>query len=242
MINKLEEIVRKVGQEIINSREKDLHRIELKKDKSPLTRADKLSSKLLTDYLKNILDIPVLSEEAVIAYDVRKHWDFYWMIDPLDGTKEFINGYDDFCINIALINNNQPYLGVIFAPLLNEFYVGGVETKFQYLGPTIPVQKSEQNISVVTSRFHKSTFMEHYIQAHQVNNVVEIGSAIKFGRVALGEFSLYPRFQGSYEWDTAAGQAIIKSSGGKIIDLITCKELVYNKQDLRNNFFIAYNE
>ncbi len=140
------------------------------------------------------------------------------MIDPLDGTKEFINKNDEFCINIALIEKNEPVLGMIFAPRLNELYYAQKNKGFKYIGPQ---KKKNSKITVAISRFHHSKQTEEFIKLNKWDNFSAVGAAIKFGRIAIGEIGIYPRYEGSKEWDIAAGHVILQEAGGKIIDLST---------------------
>lgn len=208
-----------------------------KKDNSPVTHADKASHGFLTEALPQLCDLPVLSEEDVIPYEERKNWGTFWMIDPLDGTKEFINGYDDFCINVALIQNQKPVLGVIYGPKLQELYYADLSSGFEYRGS---LHESPQNSPVVAiSRFHHSDATKKFMELNNLSYSNTIGAGLKFGRMALGLIDIYPRFEGSKEWDTAAGQMILETSGGTMMDLITQTHLIYNKKSIQNNYFIA---
>jgi 3'(2'), 5'-bisphosphate nucleotidase len=237
MDKNLIEIIRGAGKEILkfcgNSK------VTYKEDKSPFTLADQASHNFLCTHLVKVRNIPILSEEHDVPYEVRKNWKEFWLIDPLDGTKEFINGLDDFCINIALIQNNKPVLGIIYAPRLDELYCAEHNKGFQYIGPP-HLQTNHDNITVGISRFHHSEKTSHFMKINHLYSTYTIAAALKFGRMALGQIDLYPRFEGSKEWDTAAGQIILKESGYKIIDLITGHEPVYNKPTIKNNYFIAF--
>jgi 3'(2'), 5'-bisphosphate nucleotidase len=209
-----------------------------KEDKSPLTLADQASHKYLCQKLLEIKNIPIVSEENEIAFYIRKDWDEFWLIDPLDGTKEFISGFDDFCINIAIIQKHKPILGVIYAPKLNELYWAEQGKGFEYHG--IPQKRSSETETIVAvSRFHNSEISKNFITINNLNHIYTVGAALKFGRMALGQIDLYPRFEGSKEWDTAAGQIILKEAKCNMFDLTTKKEPSYNKPDVRNNYFIA---
>lgn len=244
MISVLEPIMLEVGELILNlfnlnaSNPEKLN-LQAKKDSSPVTIADVRSSAFLTEKLKSIFNIPVLSEESIVDYNTRRQWESFWLIDPLDGTKEFINGYDDFSVSVALVEGKRPVLGAIYAPRLQELYFGGDRYDFQYKGPKISFKNSQNENKIAVSRFHDSHLTNLYAQYHAMQSPVVIGSALKFGRLALGQFSCYPRFQGSWEWDIAAGHAIVNSVGGQVIDLVTLETPVYNKKNLKNNFFIA---
>lgn len=212
----------------------------LKDDASPVTKADFASHALLTSSLKRVKNIPILSEENIIEYDVRKKWDEFWLIDPLDGTKEFINGDQEFCISVALIRQNHPIVGAIYAPALDEFFYAEKGVGFNQTSLHLHENHSKDSAYVIAvSRFHHSEKTEKFLSEHNLSNVKSIGSALKFCRLATGEIDLYPRFEGSKEWDIAAGHLILKESGGNIMDLKTNTEPVYNKPQLENNFFIA---
>lgn len=239
MINALETIMREAGEIIFSLSSSKTLNVQEKKDSSPVTAADIECGNFLTKKLKKIIDIPVISEESPVDYEIRKKWKRFWLVDPLDGTKEFINGHDDFSICVALVEENRPVLGAIYAPKLQEFYIGGDKYDFRYKGPQILSEGDKNETTIAASRFHNSPATDLYTKYHNMKTPIIIGSAIKFGRLALGQFSLYPRFQGSWEWDIAAGHAILNSVGGKIIDLITLAPPLYNKKILKNNFFIA---
>ena len=238
MRENLQDILRQSGSAIMNyfgSAE-----FTLKDDASPVTKADRASHALLTSSLKRLKNIPVLSEENILEYGVRKNWYEFWLIDPLDGTKEFINGDKDFCISVALINQNSPIVGAIYAPALDEFFYAERAKIFSYEGPRRNVfHQNSYNTKVAVSRFHHSEKTKKFLSDHKLNSLESIGSALKFCRLAMGEIDLYPRFEGSKEWDIAAGHLILKESGGSIIDLKTKTEPVYNKPLLENNFFIS---
>lgn len=238
MINSAQQIIREAGK-IILSHYDSRKTSQLKADKSPLTLADQQSHTFLNRALKQLRNIPVLSEEGESAYEVRQYWSEFWMIDPLDGTKEFINGHADFCINIALIQNNTPTLGIIYAPLLDEMYAAEKGKGVAYRGcpekslPSI-------NLKTATSRSHLSPPTVEFMKINELSDVTPMGSALKFGRLALGEIDLYPRFEGSMEWDIAAGQVILEEAECHLIDLVTGQKPSYNKPNLLNNSFIAY--
>jgi 3'(2'), 5'-bisphosphate nucleotidase len=237
MIDLVQDAAKNAGKLVLDVFQKDIH-IQQKSDGSPLTIADELSHTFLMQALPKILNVPVLSEECNISYDERRNWQLFWLIDPLDGTKEFINGQKDFCVNIALIQHQMPILGVIYAPALNEMYVAEKGRGFSAIG-IAPPQRNDNKITVAESRFHHSQETQNFIKRCNLGPSITIGAALKFCRIALGEIDIYPRFQGSSEWDTAAGQIIVEEAGGKVIDLQTQQPPVYNKTSIRNNNFIA---
>jgi 3'(2'), 5'-bisphosphate nucleotidase len=166
-------------------------------------------------------------------------------VDPLDGTKDFIAANDEFTVNIALIENGVPVLGLIYAPALDEIYFAkkgdgallikdGLETKLP--------NKQCSGIIAGRSRFHDSDSFDEFLKINKIESSIAFGSALKFGKLAMGAINIYPRFVGSSEWDIAAGHLIVKEAGCDIIDLETFREPVYNKTSIRNNNFIAHNK
>ena len=231
--------------------------IVLKEDKSPLTKADLESNELIINSLLNInKDIPILSEESLVDWSIRKNWQTYWLVDPLDGTKEFIKQNNEFSINIALIKNNRPVLGVVYAPATSMIYFsfkGGGSYKLNieevteiknYFDHSIKLQTSKRNMNdylkVISSRSHPNDEFEEWIK----NNLKEFelikkGSALKFCNVAEGSADIYPRFKPTCEWDIAAGHIILIEAGGKL-ETLDQKELLYNsKESVINPHFIA---
>lgn len=237
MINLVKKAAQEAGQRIQEVLKQSVISSQ-KEDGSPLTIADQLSHDVLVMALPKILNVPVLSEECSISYKERKNWETFWLIDPLDGTKEFLEGEKDFCINIALIRNQRPILGVIYAPALNEMYWAEKGRGFSASGIQ-SLQRDDKNQVVATSRFHHSPSTQTFIETHKLGPAVTIGAALKFCRLALGEIDIYPRFQGSSEWDIGAGQIIVEEAGGYMIDLTTGESPLYNKPSTRNNHFIA---
>ena len=234
--------------------------VEIKDDKSPLTEADKKANDIINSYLKET-DFPIISEEnKQIDYDVRKTWTTCWVVDPVDGTKEFIKRNGEFTVNIALVSGGSPKLGVIYMPATKTIYYADVEKKQGYkmkltshdtsvetilenaevLQPKIEDAKT---IQVVGSRSHMSQETLDYVEVlKQKGNEVEIvskGSSLKFCLVAEGNADVYPRFAPTMEWDTAAGQAICNAVGVEVISNETNKPLLYNKENLLNPWFLV---
>lgn len=216
--------------------------IEAKADNSPLTLADKASHKAIVEKLEKTA-IPILSEEGrEIPYSERKDWEYFWMIDPLDGTKEFIKKNGEFTVNIALIHQNAPVLGVVFTPVLNDlFWAVKGEGAFKN-GKKISVNEfslSTPGLKVVASRSHLNEETEQYLAALSEPEIVSKGSSLKLLMVADGEADLYPRYAPTMEWDTAAAQIIVEEAGG----LVTIKDentaVRYNKENLLNPHFLV---
>lgn len=227
-------------------------KVDIKSDKSPVTLADKLASKLIIKGLQEILpNIPAISEEEVIPYfEKRKHWDLFWLIDPLDGTKEFVNRTDEFTVNIALIKNNLPIFGIIHHPIRKvSFYASKNLGTFKIDHQTILLPKittsaiSKENLMVAGSRSHSSDAFIEYIEKikpdYQNIEIKRLGSSYKFCMAAEGLIDIYPRFGRTMEWDTAAGQIICNEVGKKIFQQSSSEELIYNKENLANPWFLA---
>jgi 3'(2'), 5'-bisphosphate nucleotidase len=231
-----------------------------KDDASPLTLADERSNTIINSFL-DVTGIPVISEEnKAIDYVTRKDWDTCWIIDPVDGTKEFIKRNGEFTVNIALVKDGIPQLGVIYVPVSQTLYFADVSTYRSYKavlkGHDIsfdevmavasliqPRQQHDDKVIVVGSRSHMNTATEQFIEAlKERGKTVEIvskGSSLKFCLVAEGYADIYPRFAPTMEWDTAAGQAICNAVGVTVISQKTNTTLEYNKQELLNPWFIV---
>ena len=225
-----------------------------KDDESPLTKADLASHKIITDSIKKITpDIPILSEEEFIDWKIRKKWKKYWLIDPLDGTKEFIKKNDEFTVNIALIENNRPILGVIYTPALNELFYSIknfgsykilTKKKLNTLkeAKRISINKKKSNkIKIVGSRSHSNPILDKWINKNfNEFDILQKGSSLKFCLIAEGSADIYPRFGPTSEWDIAAGHIILEEAGGKLKS-IDNKEILYNeKENILNPEFFAY--
>jgi len=225
----------------------------LKKDGSPVTEADLASSRIISSFLSKS-NIPIICEEIdVESYEKRKTWNSFWLVDPLDGTKEFINGNGEFAINIALLEKNEPIFGIVCSPVQELILLGGKEIGvfiFNFNDAHNSDAWQEINnkpinnpITIATSRRHSSSKDILFFHELQVKfgktQFIEKGSALKFIDLALGKADLYPRFAPTMEWDTASGHAIISALGGVIIHPETRKSLTYNKEDLHNPHFIA---
>ena len=225
-----------------------------KDDESPLTKADLASHKIITDSIKKITpDIPILSEEEFIDWKIRKKWKKYWLIDPLDGTKEFIKKNDEFTVNIALIENNRPILGVIYTPALNELFYSIknfgsykilTKKKLNTLkeAKRITINKKKSNkVKIVGSRSHSNPILEKWVNKNfNEFDILQKGSSLKFCLIAEGSADIYPRFGPTSEWDIAAGHIILEEAGGKLKS-IDNKEILYNeKENILNPEFFAY--
>ena len=234
--------------------------VEYKDDKSPLTMADKNANEIILSFLQET-DIPVLSEEGrAIPYSERKYWKQLWIVDPLDGTKEFVKKNDEFTVNIALIKNRVPVMGVVYAPVLDELYFGEkgagayklnkaseVTNDFEEVEQQalkLPLKNTRSYFAVVASRSHLSSETMEYIEElrkeHDEIKIVSKGSSLKICMVAEGTADIYPRFAPTSEWDTAAGHAVVLASGSRIVQANNPDdEVVYNKEDVLNPWFIV---
>ena len=232
--------------------------VEFKGDNSPLTKADTASHNVIMSFLSKT-DIPVLSEEGRdISYEERKDWSQLWIVDPIDGTKEFIKRNGEFTVNIALIENQKTQIGVIFVPVTGELYfstkeMGAFKVKVDLEnfdvealilnGNKLPLQREDKTFTVVASRSHMSLETETYVQEmrdiHGEINLISKGSSLKLCLLAEGTADCYPRFAPTMEWDTAAGQAICEHAGFSVIDWETKEALLYNRPKLLNNWFLV---
>lgn len=248
----------KAGKRIMDIYNNESFDVDFKSDASPLTKADLASHEIIVNYLKET-EIPILSEEGKhLSYDIRKTWDTLWIVDPIDGTKEFIKKNGEFTVNIALVENQVPILGVIYVPVLQELYFASKElgsfklaniTQFSSLenilktAKKLPLSTEKENFTVVASKSHLSKETEAYIEQleKEHGDVITIskGSSLKLCMVAEGIADQYPRFAPTMEWDTAAGQAIGKYAGKTVYDFKTQKEMLYNREELLNNWFIV---
>ena len=236
---------KKAGEKILQIYGEDFS-VSYKKDKSPLTIADRIANDIIESYLLKT-NIPILSEEGNLTeYKDRENWKLLWIVDPLDGTKEFIKRNGEFTVNIALVKNGKPILGVVFVPVKGWLYYGSSNGSYREIDEKkvkLPLENKSTSFKVVGSRSHQSPETKQYfddIKKRKKNvEIVSMGSSIKICLVAEGSADVYPRFAPTMEWDTAAGHAIAKYAGKKLIDLKTNQEMVYNRERLKNNWFIV---
>ena len=230
--------------------------VEHKDDKSPLTLADKNCNEVIESFLTKT-NIPILSEEgAKIVYADRKDWQYSWLVDPLDGTKEFVKRNGEFTVNIALIHNGNPIMGVIYIPVKEELYfameglgsykvsVNSVIENLETLitsSDILPINHKRANYVIVGSRSHMSAeteaFFEQKKKEHGNVEVMAVGSSLKLCMVAEGKADVYPRYAPTMEWDTGAGHAIAKYAGFSVKQYNSSKDVVYNKESLLNPWF-----
>jgi 3'(2'), 5'-bisphosphate nucleotidase len=220
---------------------------EAKGDNSPLTLADKKAHNTISKILKST-NLPILSEEGkTILYDERKNWEYFWMVDPLDGTKEFIKRNGEFTVNIALIYKSTPVLGVVSVPVTGETYFAAAgKGAFIRKGDTElklpihhPVDLSKSGLRVVASRSHMNDETQSFINQLKEPSLVSKGSSLKFMLLAEGNADVYPRYAPTMEWDTAAAHAIVNEVGARVLQFGKKEELRYNKEDLLNPYFLV---
>ena len=245
MLSSVIEIARKAGEEILRVYGESFG-VSYKEDRSPLTDADRNSNTVITGELSRLFaDIPVISEEDALApYEARKKFRRFWLIDPLDGTKEFIKRNGEFTVNIALIEERVSVLGVVYAPAKGLlYYAAKGEGAYKVSGGGSPIRLPrrelvEGEIRVVSSRSHPSPRAEEYLKRFRIKENVHAGSSLKFCVVAEGGADLYPRFGETTEWDTAAGQCVAEEAGVLVVGL-DGERLIYNKESLIQPGFIV---
>ncbi len=241
------------GKEILDVYYNSDFDVEFKADNSPLTIADKRAHEVIIKHLQTT-EIPILSEEGKsIQFEERKIWDVFWLVDPLDGTKEFIKRNDEFTVNIALIKGNTPIAGVVYVPVTKTLYYSNSEGSYKAsVNPEkgtltaiqkLPLNIQKENFVVVGSKSHMNESTQNYIQSLDTSGKeIEMksrGSSLKICMVAEGLADVYPRLAPTMEWDTAAGHSIAKYAGKEIIQYENNKPVVYNKENLLNPWFVV---
>ena len=232
--------------------------VEHKDDESPLTLADKNCNEVIENHLLDT-DIPFLSEEGVkITYSKRKDWEYFWLVDPLDGTKEFVKRNGEFTINIALICNGNPIMGVIYVPVKEDLYfameglgsykvsvnsaIENIETLISS-SDSLPIDYKREDYVIVGSRSHMSAetevFFDEMKEKHGNIEVLAVGSSLKICMVAEGKADAYPRYAPTMEWDTGAGHAIAKYAGFSVKQYNSTEDVIYNKENLLNPWFLV---
>lgn len=256
-IEEIKNIALEAGVEIMKIYQKDFQ-VEYKDDKSPLTQADKVSNEIICSSLKKLYpNIPILSEEnKEVIFEDRKDWEYYWCIDPIDGTKEFIKKNDEFTVNIALIYQDTPVLGVVYAPAIDKLYSGKKNEGAYLNNEKLPLKHSDKKFIVVASKSHLSEETEHFIDDLKLKypylETNSKGSSLKLCMVAEGIADIYPRIAPTMEWDTAAADAIVREVGKmtyqydeslKALEYLNVnhklKPLIYNKENLLNPYFVV---
>lgn len=221
--------------------------VQAKDDQSPLTQADMASHRIIMEGLARLTpDLPVISEESGLpGFEERSQWNPYWLIDPLDGTKEFVKRNDEFTVNIALIEDHQPVFGVVHVPVGNTTYSGcrGVGAEIRVNGaeprPIGVARESATPVRVVGSRSHLGTSLDQFLKKLGDFEMHPTGSSLKFCLVAEGRADVYPRLGPTSEWDTAAAQAVVEQAGGAVLELDGIPLSYNNKSDILNPHFLV---
>jgi 3'(2'), 5'-bisphosphate nucleotidase len=247
-IEQLKTIAREAGAAIMEVYQQDDFGVIDKEDKSPLTKADKAANDIICAGLEKLDEpFPIISEENKdIPFESRRNFTTFWLVDPLDGTKEFIKRNGEFTVNIALISNGKPVFGVVYAPVPNTMYYAA-EGSGAFIETDDGEKKLEAatfsmkdaSLNVVCSRSHLNDETQSFIDKLTAPETVSKGSSLKFLILATGEAHLYPRIAPTMEWDTGAAQCVLEEAGGKVVEYETGEPLRYNKQVLLNPFFLA---
>lgn len=249
----IKKIAQEAGEAIMEIYNSDFA-VEVKEDKSPLTVADKASNEVIVNSLQSHYpSIPIISEEnKLTSYNERKGWNYCWVVDPLDGTKEFINRNGEFTVNIALLKGNEPVLGVVYVPAQAKTYFAKKgEGAFLIDGEASPIRLTVRKLAndgvlkVVGSRSHNSPEVDAYVNQLKEKfprvEFVAAGSSLKFCLVAEGKADVYPRLAPTMEWDTCAGQVVATEAGAEVLRYPELTPLGYNKENLLNPYFIVRN-
>jgi len=243
-IEDLKQISLEAGKLIMEIYNKDFQ-IDYKDDKSPLTEADTKSNELICNSLNRLYpNIPIMSEESKqTPYHIRKDWEYYFCVDPIDGTKEFIKKNGEFTVNIALIHRNTPILGVVYAPALNDMYYTDGKNSFKN-EEKLPLKINntpKEKLFVVASKSHLSSETQDFINNLDTKEVEQVskGSSLKLCMVAEGIADIYPRLAPTMEWDTAAADAVVRNAGKMTYQYESNNPVVYNKKDLLNPWFMV---
>jgi len=245
LIDPIANLAADAGQAILEVYATDFD-VQSKDDESPLTQADLASHYCIVAGLEALTpDIPIISEEEGLpTFEERGQWQRYWLIDPLDGTREFVNRNGEFTVNIALIDSHRPIFGVVHVPVQSKTYIGceghGAELREGDATTAIHVaEASGQPVRIVGSRSHRGSSLDAFLEKVGESEMIPMGSSLKFCVVAEGGADIYPRLGPTSEWDTAAAQAVVEQAGGKVLEL-DGKPLSYNaKPEILNPWFIV---
>ena len=252
LLTEVDAVAREAGAAILEiyNQEGDLD-ITTKDNDSPLTEADLAAHRIIVGSLRDLTPaLPILSEESrAVSWEERQSWQTYWLVDPLDGTKEFINRNGEFTVNIALIDNGRPILGVVFVPVLGITYSGSPDGAWKEENgqreniSTAAIEKEQHTVAVVASRSHKGEELEAWLERAAVRfpqmELVSMGSSLKICLVAEGKADIYPRLALTSEWDTAAAQAILEAAGGILTDTEFSIYRYNQKEEILNPYFFA---
>jgi len=244
-ILKINEIAYQAGNEILKIYDTTFE-VEIKDDNSPLTIADKKSHQIIEMGLTNLFpNIPILSEEGVsIDYSQRSKWKKFWLIDPLDGTKEFVKKNGEFTVNIALIEDGKSIFGSVYAPYTKELFwahkgMGSWKSLNKKKPNKLCVSKSLSKKRIVISRSHPNNLVQSFIKQFNDYELIRMGSSLKLCIIAEGKADIYPRLGPTSEWDIAAAQCVVEEAGGTVLEYKKDKPLIYNKKNILNPFFIV---
>jgi 3'(2'), 5'-bisphosphate nucleotidase len=248
LLEPVRRIARRAGEAVSEIYATAATEVTYKQDRSPLTAADLASQGVILPALRELTpEIPILSEEsAAQPWETRRSWRRFWLVDPLDGTKEFLKRNGEFTVNIALVEEGRAVLGVVHAPVLGRDYLGaagrgawreedGERTTLRAAGT------GEPELAVVASRSHAGGLLAAFLAKLPAHRLVSLGSSLKLCLVAEGAADFYPRLGPTMEWDTAAAHAVVSAAGGRVVDL-DGEELTYGKQDLHNPHFLVLGE
>ncbi|HEB62687.1 MAG TPA: 3'(2'),5'-bisphosphate nucleotidase [Bacteroidetes bacterium] len=251
LVEAIKEIAVNAGKAILDIYNKEADfQVESKADDSPLTIADRTANTIICNGLKKLAtQYPIISEEnKMIPYEERKNYDYYWLVDPLDGTKEFIKRNGEFTVNIALIHQTRSVMGVVYTPISNEifwaikgegaFYNNGFTTDEKLI--VNDFKFTDKALHIVCSRSHLNDETKTFVSQFEAHQLVPKGSSLKFLIIAQGAAEIYPRLAPTMEWDTAAAQIILEEAGGKVIQHNSMEALKYNKENMLNPSFVAY--
>jgi len=243
-IKEINAIAKEAGKAILAVYKKDFD-VNYKEDSSPLTKADLKANEIICSNLQKLYpNIPIISEEnKKTSYEERKNWEYLWLVDPLDGTKEFVKKNGEFTVNIALIHKDTPVLGVVYAPVLDLIYYAKKGEGAYKNSQKLPLCQERKTYKIVTSKSHLNKETKEFVDSVKTDKPkesVSIGSSLKLCLIAEGSADIYPRLGSTMEWDTAAAHAIALESGKKVLRFEDKKPVVYNKENLLNPWFIAY--
>jgi 3'(2'), 5'-bisphosphate nucleotidase len=234
------EIARQAGLEIMKFYKTNKISIHKKLDDSPVTEADLNAHQIIFEALSQISDAPIISEESDASKELDLRDSCFWLVDPLDGTRDFIAGADTFCVSIALVDHGVPILGVLFSPVFNEMFSAELNEGAFLNGVKIFNSNTQAELSALASGAAQvSARMQNFLQRSNIKRVSRFGSALKFAYLSRGDADLYPRFGETSEWDTAGGQIICQEAGCAILDLQSLEVMRYAKANFRNEGFIA---
>ena len=245
LMEALLDLMRKANKSIMKVYEESYNEVDIKDDNTPVTKADLAANKVLTDGLKKLFpEIPIVSEEDKYSLNIPQLNKVFWLIDPLDGTKEFIKKNDEFTCNLALVENKVSTLGFVSVPVKELIYYGGKEFGSKLINKNktiteIKYKKVSGIIRVVASKSHLNKETKEFIKDIKGKiELIQAGSSLKFIKIAEGLADIYPRLALTSEWDTAAAHAILEGAGGKVLQL-NGKDIIYGKENILNPFFIA---